>query len=316
MNGADSLNYVKELRELVGNRPLILPGAVVIILNDQNELVLQHRTDGGWGLPGGLMELGESLEETARREVKEETGLTVGELELMGVFSGKDYFLKVANGDELYSVTAVYTTRDVQGEVEIDGIESLDVQYFPLENLPDGLTPGYRSYIEPYMSRLGAWEMKVEIKNIDEGFASQILNWRYDSPYDFYNNEVDDEAVKELLENNYSVMVNQNGELIGFYCAGSSAQVPAGAKVGAYSEDIIDIGLGMAPTLTGKGNGFTFFSFVLESLYKNYGNVTVRLTVATFNQRAIHLYEKYGFVKEMEFSTGSAEFQTMRKDSF
>lgn len=68
------MNYVKDLRELVGNRPLILPGAVAIILNDQNEVLLQHRIDGGWGLPGGLMELGESLEETARREVKEETG--------------------------------------------------------------------------------------------------------------------------------------------------------------------------------------------------------------------------------------------------
>jgi hypothetical protein len=94
-NGAGFMNYVKELRELVGTRPLILPGAVVIILNKQNEVLLQHRSDSGWGLPGGLMELGESLEETARREVKEETGLTVGELELMGIFSGNNYFIKL-----------------------------------------------------------------------------------------------------------------------------------------------------------------------------------------------------------------------------
>ena len=152
------MNYVKQLRELVGNRPLILPGAVVIILNDQNEVLLQHRTDGGWGLPGGLMELGESLEETARREVKEETGLAIGDLELQGIFSGKDYFLKVANGDELYSVTAVYATWDVQGDVVIDEIESIDVQYFPLEGLPDGLTPSYRSYMEPYLKELGGRE--------------------------------------------------------------------------------------------------------------------------------------------------------------
>ncbi|MEK5040227.1 GNAT family N-acetyltransferase [Sporosarcina sp. FSL K6-3457] len=155
--------------------------------------------------------------------------------------------------------------------------------------------------------------MKLTTIKMDEGFASQILNWRYDPPYDFYNNEHDAEAIKELLEDNYSVVVNDNDELIGFYCAGSSAQVPAGAKVGAYTEDIIDVGLGITPILTGKGNGFTFFSFVLESLYKTYGNVPVRLTVAKFNQRAIHLYEKFGFVKEMEFTTGSAEFQTMRK---
>ncbi len=155
--------------------------------------------------------------------------------------------------------------------------------------------------------------MKLTTIKMGEVFALEILNWRYDPPYDFYNNEHDAEAIKELLESNYSVVVNDKEELIGFYCAGSSAQVPAGAKVGAYTEDIIDIGLGMAPILTGKGNGFTYFSFVLESLYKTYGKVPVRLTVATFNQRAIHLYEKFGFVKEFEFATDSAEFQTMRK---
>ncbi|WP_318614763.1 GNAT family N-acetyltransferase [Sporosarcina sp. YIM B06819] len=155
--------------------------------------------------------------------------------------------------------------------------------------------------------------MKLERKNMDEGFALEILNWRYDPPYDFYNNEYDVEAITELLEDNYSVVVNDDEEVIGFYCAGSSAQVPAGTKVGAYTENIIDVGLGMAPTLTGKGNGFLFFSFVLESLYKTYGTVPVRLTVAKFNQRAIHLYEKIGFVKEMEFSTDFADFQTMRK---
>lgn len=152
------MNYVKELRELVGHRPLILPGSVVIILNAQNEVLLQHRTDGGWGLPGGLMELGESLEETARREVQEETGLVVGELELLGIFSGADYFLKVANGDELYSVTAVYATRNVQGDVVMDEIESIDVQYFQLEELPNELLPSYRRYLEPYLSELGSRE--------------------------------------------------------------------------------------------------------------------------------------------------------------
>ncbi|MFJ7934061.1 NUDIX hydrolase [Sporosarcina sp. NPDC096371] len=148
------MSYVGELRKFVGNRPLILPGAVVIILNAQNEVLLQHRTDGGWGLPGGLMELGESMEETARREVKEETGLMIGELELMGIFSGEDYYLKVANGDELYSVTAVYVTRDIRGDIEIDSTESIDVQYFQPDALPVGLLPSYRKYMEPYLSRL------------------------------------------------------------------------------------------------------------------------------------------------------------------
>ncbi|WP_411852885.1 NUDIX domain-containing protein [Virgibacillus halodenitrificans] len=62
------MDYVSEIRKLVGHRPLILTGSVVLILNENNELLLQHRTDGGWGLPGGLMELGESLERSKGRD--------------------------------------------------------------------------------------------------------------------------------------------------------------------------------------------------------------------------------------------------------
>ncbi|MCM3664804.1 NUDIX hydrolase [Mesobacillus subterraneus] len=145
------MGYVSELRKLVGNRPLILPGAVVLIFNDKDELLLQHRTDGGWGLPGGIMELGESLEETAKREVKEETGLIIGDLKLEGVFSGSEYFLKVANGDELYSVTAVYSTRDFEGEIKMDESESVDLQFFSLEQLPDGLQKSYLDYIKHFL---------------------------------------------------------------------------------------------------------------------------------------------------------------------
>lgn len=148
------MNYVKDLRKLVGTRPLILPGAVVLILNDQQEVLLQHRTDGGWGLPGGLMELGESLEETARREVKEETGLEIGELTLVNIFSGKDYYFKVSNGDELYSVTAVYVTKDVRGKMDIDETESVEVQFFKLNELPVGLKDEYKSYIMPYIDQV------------------------------------------------------------------------------------------------------------------------------------------------------------------
>ncbi|MGR9049587.1 NUDIX hydrolase [Halobacillus faecis] len=147
------MDYVKELRKEVGTRPLILPGAVVIIENDQQEILLQHRKDGGWGLPGGLMELGESLEETARREVKEETGLQLGALELLDIFSGEEYFFKVSNGDELYSVTAVYKANEYVGKLEVDVEESRDVSFFSMKKIPADLTREYRDYLQSYLKK-------------------------------------------------------------------------------------------------------------------------------------------------------------------
>lgn len=83
------MSYVHSLRALVGSRPLIIAGAAVLIIDKQNRLLLQHRKDNQqWGLIGGSMEVGELLEDTARREAYEETGLDLLKLEWFGLFSG------------------------------------------------------------------------------------------------------------------------------------------------------------------------------------------------------------------------------------
>ncbi|PSL41776.1 ADP-ribose pyrophosphatase YjhB (NUDIX family) [Planomicrobium soli] len=147
------MDYVTELRKKVGHRPLILPGAVVIVLTSENEVLLQQREDGSWGLPGGLMELGESMEDTARREVTEETGLIIGELTLQGIYSGSEYYFKLSNKDELYSVTAVFQTTHFAGELRPDLNESLDLQFFKKEFLPSGLTKEYKVYLSSFIEK-------------------------------------------------------------------------------------------------------------------------------------------------------------------
>lgn len=152
--------------------------------------------------------------------------------------------------------------------------------------------------------------------------ALEIIAWSYDPPYDFYNmsDSVGEhqESLSELLDGSYVVVESPMGQVIGFYCLGASAQVPVGHQFGAYSGDketVIDLGIGMDPLLTGKGFGSTFFAYVLQNVAKRHPQVDLRLTVATFNQRAIKLYRRFGFRDELEFQRGEVYFQTMRRSA-
>lgn len=147
----DNLEYYKELRKYVGHKPLILPGSVVVIVNKTGEILLQERNDHSWGLPGGLMNLGESLIDTAKREVFEETGLRVENLVLLDVLSGPQYFFRNPNGDEFYSVTAVYTSADYTGELRPDMDEGKSLKFCKVYDLPKPMEQEYKDYINTYL---------------------------------------------------------------------------------------------------------------------------------------------------------------------
>jgi 8-oxo-dGTP pyrophosphatase MutT (NUDIX family) len=131
------VGYVADLRKVVGTAPLIVAGAAIVVLNKQNQVLLGRRTDNGfWSPPAGSMELGESLEQTARRELFEETGLEARDLKLLTLFSGKAYFYEYPHGDQIYNVAAIYLTRDVRGSLVADGLETKELRYFDLQDLP------------------------------------------------------------------------------------------------------------------------------------------------------------------------------------
>ncbi|EYB68631.1 MutT/nudix family protein [Deinococcus phoenicis] len=135
-------NSVRDLRRLVGPRPVNWVGVCALVVNAAGEVLLQRRTDtGGWGTLGGIAELGEALEDTLRRELREEAGLTPRGAELLTVVSGPGTFQKLPNGDEFYQVTAVYLVRDWTGVPEADGEEGVELRFFPLDALPDRLGP-------------------------------------------------------------------------------------------------------------------------------------------------------------------------------
>lgn len=95
--------YMMNLRKTLGSRPLIMATASVMVVDNLGRILLQHRRDNHyWGLPGGAMELRESFEETARREVFEETGLVVRDLQFLCLNSGSETFYRYPNGHEVY----------------------------------------------------------------------------------------------------------------------------------------------------------------------------------------------------------------------
>lgn len=147
------MGYIEDLRKIVGNHPLILVGVAVAVMNEKGELLLQKRSDGIWGVPGEFMELGESTEETGRREVLEETGIEIGKLELVGVFSGKQYFVKLPNGDEFYPITIAYVSKEITGGVlKADGQETIEAKFFTINELPEGLNPLIKNLLREYLS--------------------------------------------------------------------------------------------------------------------------------------------------------------------
>jgi len=145
------MDYINKLRTYVGNQPIIMVGATVLVLDTQNRLLLMKRSDNGnWGVPGGAMELGEEIEETARRELLEETSLEVEELTLFGVFSGDELYYRYPSGEEVYNVSIAYLVRDVQGDVKLLDGEHRNYRYFELGNLPENISPP----IKPILRKL------------------------------------------------------------------------------------------------------------------------------------------------------------------
>jgi ribosomal-protein-alanine N-acetyltransferase len=148
--------------------------------------------------------------------------------------------------------------------------------------------------------------MKFAFQAMDEGCARAIASWHYEGIYAFYDMERDVQDLGELLDqrswnDHYYAVTDEQGDLIGFFCF-------------EREKDVVLIGLGLRPDLTGRGSGRAFFEAGLLFATEKYRPATFELSVATFNQRAISVYRKAGFEDAEVFvnETNGGQYEFLR----
>ena len=131
----EQMPYIKYIRSMVGDHKILLTAACVVLCNEDNEVLLQERSDSlKWGLPGGLMELEESIVDCAIREVKEESNLDIELTGFIGVFNNP--MMRWFDHDEARILAFAFTGKVINGELRVNDHESKSFRYFPYHSLP------------------------------------------------------------------------------------------------------------------------------------------------------------------------------------
>ena len=127
-------SYIADLRKIVGHRTLIQCAGSIIIENEKGEILLGRRTDNHmWGYAGGSIEIDERIEECAKRELFEETGLVADEMTLFMINSGPEVHYVYPNGDEVSNVEIIYLCKKYHGTLKRQEEEIEELRFFALD---------------------------------------------------------------------------------------------------------------------------------------------------------------------------------------
>ena len=126
-------------------------GASVIIYKDKKVLLQKRKDNKCWGYHGGRVETGEIVEEAAKRELLEETGLVALSLDLFGVFSGQELHHIYPDGNEVHIIDIVFLCNDFSGTIKRQKSEVLDLQWFDIDKIPENISPPIKPALKKFI---------------------------------------------------------------------------------------------------------------------------------------------------------------------
>jgi ADP-ribose pyrophosphatase YjhB (NUDIX family) len=119
-------------------------------------VLLQRRRDSGnWSLPGGVLDIGETISECCVREVLEETGLNVEVVRIIGIYSDPRHVIEYADGEIRQQFSICFECRIKSGNVHLtNNDEVTELQWFPTSSLPKDLHPAQLIRIQDWINSL------------------------------------------------------------------------------------------------------------------------------------------------------------------
>jgi 8-oxo-dGTP pyrophosphatase MutT (NUDIX family) len=133
----------------------VVPSANVIVAQDNGDILLIRRTDNGnYALPGGALDLGESISDTAVRETWEETGIQCEVTGMVGIYTNPRHVIEyTSNGEVRQEFSIVFTARPIGGTPKTSN-ESSEVVWVPESKIQQlTMHPTMRQRIAHYLER-------------------------------------------------------------------------------------------------------------------------------------------------------------------